>query len=174
MFWCFGVIFANAQKYTDFMGLSMDRQSVEFENMLLSKGFEHKSSFVGEHWNTRIFYGTFQGVYTSVFLNEAFDSKRLATASIGFWSEVDDTLSAKMLFVEKYKELQGKYGDMTYFTEDPESDFRFSNLNIYFNENRICLSTVRMESGHSDFLKPGEKFWIITVTYYPLAFKPEE
>ena len=159
-FFCF--IFANAQEYTKFMGISLKLSQSAFENKLIEKGFKKigKSVFTGTIDNANDFCNV--TIYA--------ENGKIKLVSANRFSQKNDTLSAIQIFRKRYEQLSNRYGKHCYIQESNEPyDFQLQQFTFYFYDRRIFLFAATMDNErHVSGIKKGDKVYVISETYLPL------
>lgn len=172
---CVCIIFANAQEYTKFMGISMDKPSSDFENMLLSKGFKHGDTYNDGKLINRLFYGPYEDIQeVCITVDENIQTHKIEYIGIMINSEVCDTVSATFLYKKMYQSLKQQYGDISSFIKSVEEyEFILQKYSLWFNEDRICLGCLKLDYKSVKGLSPDEYLYVIDACFWPLPQREE-
>ena len=153
-------LFCFSQEYTKFMGISLNSTPSAFKQKLAEKGFKRQVE--------NIYRGKIDNENCDINLN--CENSKIECVSVMRNSLKNDTVSAKRIFVQIYKNLENKYGKPTSISklEEVSPDFYFHNVIAYFHDYRISLYIVKLEEGDMTDLGKGDFWYTIIENYYPL------
>jgi hypothetical protein len=162
---------AQAQKYTRFMGVEMNKPSTEIVSKLKAKGLKyHRTKSEGNSVYT-YFAGSMDD-YENVEVQIETDERdtNVKSVALRYMSEPNDTLSAKEILSDQYVELKDLYGSPVHISKnkDIKPDFECQDFIFWFDEWRITMSCLKMGKESVNGLKDGEDIYVIGVRYFQL------